>query len=154
MAFDFVHRKLLRNEVTCAAVIFIGAAVSSMILIFSSLWWSSAVLSVLLMAIIIACMHGINLMLITVVPKRFVKTGKVSTVSGILNACTYVGASIAIPLFALLEEHFNGWTAAFVAWMVISLLGMAVCLVVAPIWKKFRREYADIPTNGSSEQNS
>ncbi len=154
MAFDLIHRKLLRNEVTCAAVIFIGSAISSLVLVFASMWWSSAVLSVLLMAIIIACMHGINLMLITVVPKRFVKTGKVSTVSGILNACTYVGASIAIPVFALLEETFDGWTAAFVAWLVISLLGMAVCLVVSPIWKKFRKEYADSPIEELTEQNS
>lgn len=154
MAFDLIHRKLLRNEVTCAAVIFLGSAISSLVLVFASMWWSSAVLSVLLMAIIIACMHGINLMLITVVPKRFVKTGKVSTVSGILNACTYVGASIAIPVFAVLEEIFDGWTAAFVAWLVISLLGMTVCLVVSPIWKKFRKEYADTPIEESMEQNS
>lgn len=154
MAFDLLHRKLLRNEVTCAAVIFAGSAISSLVLIFASMWWSSAVLSVLLMAIIIACMHGINLMLITVVPKRFVKTGKVSTVSGILNACTYVGASIAIPLFAILEESFDGWTAAFVAWMVISLLGVAVCGIVSPIWKKFRAEYADTPIEQIADQEN
>ena len=153
MAFDFVHRKLLRNEVVCAAVIFAGAAVSSLVLILSSLWWSGAVLTILLMAIIIACMHGINLMLITVVPKRFVKTGKVSTVSGILNACTYVGASVAIPLFAILQETYNSWTAAFVAWLAIAALGAIVCAVIAPIWKKFRREYADV-TVEAPEANS
>lgn len=143
MAFDILHRKLFRNEIVCAAVIFTGSALSSLVLILASLWCSSPVLSILLMAIIIACMHGINLMLITVVPKRFVKTGKVSTVSGILNACTYVGASVAIPLFAILQETYNSWTAAFIAWLAISALGAIVCAVVAPIWKKFRREYAD-----------
>lgn len=151
MAFDFIHRKFLRNEVVCAAAIFTGASVSSLILILSSLWWSSPVLSILLMAIIIACMHGINLMLISVVPKRFVKTGKVATVSGILNACTYIGASIAIPLFAILQETYNSWTAAFIAWLAISALGAIVCAVVAPIWKKFRREYADTATQEVSE---
>ena len=153
MAFDLVHRKLLRNEVVCAAVIFGGAALSSLLLVISGLWWSSPVLSVLLMAIIIACMHGINLMLITVVPKRFVKTGKVSTVSGVLNACTYVGASVAIPVFALLEESYNSWTAAFVAWLVISALGALVCAVVAPVWKRFRCEYADVSTDCTVEKD-
>ena len=150
MAFDFIHRKLIRNEVTCAAVIFVGSAVSSLLLVFANLWLSTPFVSMLLMGLIVACMHGINLMLITVVPKRFVKTGKVSSVSGILNACTYVGASISTYGFAVLAER-SGWTFTLVMWLIISAAGAAVCAAVAPVWKRFRTEYADVPLGDTKE---
>jgi OPA family glycerol-3-phosphate transporter-like MFS transporter len=94
--------------------------------------------------------HGINLMLITVVPKRFIKSGKVSTFSGILNAGTYIGSTVGTLLFPMLigtsEDIANGnvkWEAAMLVWVVIAALGTAVCFVAVPLWRKFRREYTD-----------
>ena len=146
--FDLLHRKLLKNEVNCAAVIFVGAAVCSGLLLLLNLLglsgWIAAILSALLIGILVACMHGINLMLITVVPKRFIKSGKVSTFSGILNAGTYVGAAVALPLFPALAENFD-WNATIIAWTVISVLGAAVCFIVVPLWHRFRKEYSDNP---------
>ncbi|MBQ9131640.1 MAG: MFS transporter, partial [Clostridia bacterium] len=103
---------------------------------------ASVAISMLLMALIVACMHGINLMLITVVPKRFVKSGKVATYSGLLNACTYIGASISTYGFAALAESF-GWNFTILTWVLVSLAGVAVCLGATPFWKRFRREYVD-----------
>ena len=140
--FDLLHRKLFKNEVFCSAVIFAGAAVCAALLYLLNILSASVAISMLLMAMIVACMHGINLMLITVVPKRFVKSGKVSTYSGILNACTYVGASISIYGFAALAERF-GWNFTILTWVIVSVAGLAVCLIATPLWKKFRREYAD-----------
>ena len=102
------------------------------------------IVSVLLMSLMTACAHGINLMLITVVPKRFVKSGKVSTYSGILNACTYIGAALSSYGFAALAESF-GWNFTILMWVFISLAGLAVCLVSTPMWKRFRKEYSDAP---------
>ncbi|MBP3379020.1 MAG: MFS transporter [Clostridia bacterium] len=140
--FDFLHRKVLRNEVTCASVIFGGSVLCAAVLYFVNVYTSSAAVSLILMAVIIACMHGINLMLISVVPKRFLKSGKVATYSGILNACTYIGASIATYGFAAIAEN-HGWNATILTWIIISAAGLLVCLIAAPMWKRFRREYAD-----------
>ena len=52
------------------------------------LFKSQMIISALLMAFMTACMHGINLMLISNLPARFVKYGKVSFFSGLLNSCT------------------------------------------------------------------
>ena len=112
---------------------------------------NSAFLSILLMATIVANMHGINLMLITVVPKRFVKSGKVSLFSGVLNAFTYVGASFGTLVFAWLSTvefkslppQFSGWTPVVFSWIIVSLLGFTVVLICSPLWKKFRKEYSD-----------
>lgn len=147
-AFDWLHRKLLRNEVNCAGAIFVGAAILSLILLvfnrFVASGWVSAIISALLIGLLVACMHGINLMLITVVPKRFIKSGKVSTFSGLLNAATYVGAAIALPLFPALKNHFS-WSVTIAVWAIISALGAAVCFIVVPMWKRFRKEYSDNP---------
>lgn len=140
--FDLVHRKLFRNEVTCAAVIFLLSLAATLILYPLNLFFPSPLPSMLLMAIIVGAMHGINLMLITVVPKRFVKSGRVSTYSGLLNACTYVGAAISSWGFAALAESF-GWSVTILSWAVISALGALIAFLCAPLWKKFRRDYAD-----------
>ena len=139
--FNMLHRKMFRNEVTCSAVIFGIAVVAAVLLYALSLFMESVILSMLLMAVIVAAMHGINLMLITVVPKRFVRSGRVSTFSGILNAGTYVGASISTYGFAALAESY-GWSFTILTWAVISAAGLAVCLVVVPLWRKFCRSYA------------
>lgn len=140
--FDFIHRKLFKNEVFCAAMIFAFATLSALALYFCNLVFDVAAVSMILMAFISAGMHGINLMLITVVPKRFVKSGKVSTFSGILNACTYIGASLSTYGFAVMAENF-GWNVTIFMWAVVAACGLGVCLLASPLWKKFRRTYSD-----------
>ncbi len=141
-AFDLLHRRVFKNEVFCSAVIFAAAVVCSIGLYVLNLFSASVVASMLLMGVIVACMHGINLMLITVVPKRLVKSGRVSTFSGILNSCTYVGASVSTYGFARIAESF-GWNATVLTWGLVSLCGLAFCITAFPMWKRFRKEYAD-----------
>lgn len=140
--FDLLHRKVFKNEVFCAAVIFGGSMAFAIVLFVLQTFIQSPVISLLLVALIIACMHGINLMLISVVPKRFAKSGKVATFSGLFNSCTYIGAAIALPVFARIAEVF-GWGITILSWGGVALLGLAVCLGAFPLWKKFRKEYSD-----------
>ena len=150
--YNLLHRKLFKNEVFCAGMIFgftaILAAIVLAMFIFNI---SSAIISIVLMGVIVANMHGINLMLIMVVPKRFVKSGKISLFSGILNACTYIGAAVGNTAFAWLSTITNdpsapegavSWTPVVISWVAVSLLGLGVCLAVSPIWKRFCKEYA------------
>ena len=141
--FDFLFRKVFQNEVFCAAVIFVGSAVCAGALYLSNLFSASVVISMLLMALIVAFMHGVNLMLITIVPKRFLKSGKVATYSGLFNAFTYIGAAASTYGFAALSEAF-GWSFTILTWIIISVCGALVCLAATPIWKKFRSEYSDL----------
>jgi OPA family glycerol-3-phosphate transporter-like MFS transporter len=139
---NLLHNKLFKNEVTCAGFIFVLSAICAAVLYFIQ---SYAIASILLMSLVVAGMHGINLMLITIVPKRFVKSGRVSTFSGILNAGTYVGSAIASPAFPALQKHFGGWDVPILSWIVISALGAVVCLIAVPLWQRFRKSYADNP---------
>ena len=134
-AASAIQRKL-KNEVSSAALLYIVSFVSAVILtIFSK---TNVVLSIGLMAIITACMHGINLMLVCEVPNYFSKFNKVSTVSGILNSFTYIGSAISIYAIAAIAEKFNDWKINFIIWSIISALGFLCCFAAYGKWKKFR----------------
>ncbi len=131
------YRKLFQNEVTCAAVIF-GAAVvaAAALLIFFDF---GAILAILCMMMITGFMHGVNLMLITHVPKRFRKYGNLSTIAGFVNSFTYVGAAIATYGVAKLSELY-GWRVTVAIWLAVAALGTLACIVAAHKWKKFIEE--------------
>ena len=133
----YLNKRYFSNEVTCGGVIFFIAIVASfMLFIFFD---GGALLSIFLMAILSACMHGTNLMLITIVPKRFKKYGNISTISGAINACTYIGSAIFTYAVALLSEKI-GWQSTVGVWAIIALLGTVCCFIAARPWRKFYQE--------------
>ena len=133
--FGKLQQKLIKNEVLCAASIFGLAAVSALVMYLVS---GGAAVSTLLMGLIIACMHGVNLMLVGVVPQRFLKYGRVSTMSGILNACTYVGSAVSTYVFAAIAES-KGWNFTVGMWAVIAAAGIVIILVTSVLWKKYSK---------------
>jgi len=94
----------------------------------------SPVASIACMALLTGCMHGVNLMLICLLPPFVQRHGNVSTVSGVLNACTYVGSAISTYGIALLSEH-AGWQVTALVWFLIAALGTGICVVCSKIWK-------------------
>lgn len=129
-----VYGRFMKNELVCAGTVFGVGAVSAAVLMFCS--GNSAFLSVLLSAVLTGAMHGVNLMLICIVPKHFKKYGKVSLISGILNSCTYVGSALSTYGMAVFSEHF-GWHKTIMLWAFIALGGTVICLGAAKSWKKF-----------------
>lgn len=131
---DKLYRKFFQNEIMCGGVIFATAVLAAVVmaLFFNAGAW----LAVLMMAMITGCMHGVNLMLITHVPKRFKKYGNISTISGALNACTYVGAAIATYGVAKLSEVV-GWRNTVGVWAIIGVLGTLCCFVAVRMWQNF-----------------
>ena len=128
------YKKFFKNEVCCAGVIFIIASISALLLYL--FFNTGAVLSIALMALITGANHGINLMLIGHVPKRFRKYGNISTISGAVNSCTYIGSALATYGVAKLSETY-GWQFTSIVWFAIAMLGMICCIVATPNWKRF-----------------
>lgn len=126
----------LKNELTVSAFIWVIGLVTAVLLVM--VYASSAILSILLMAILTGCMHGINLMLISQVPLHFAQYGRASTISGILNAFTYVGSALSIYGIAALSEHF-GWDYTILCWGGIALAGTVICFVSIKRWGRFSK---------------
>lgn len=137
-ASSWIHGKA-GDEFRGSVIIWAIAGLCVLPLIF--LYASQAVLSIVLMAVLTGCMHGVNLMLICVYPARFADTPYMSTVSGLLNAFTYVGASLSNYGFAALSQHF-GWGVTIVFWAVVIAAGLLLSLYCV------RRQGAK---NGTSE---
>jgi len=131
---SFIYHRFFQNEVVCAVWIYGVAVLCAAVLFFFH--DTNAVLSIVLLMLLTACAHGVNLMLISHVPKRFRRYGNISTISGCVNACTYVGAAISTYGIALLVENI-GWQWTIATWILISVLGLLACLVATRPWRRF-----------------
>lgn len=124
----------LKNEIKTATIMFSIAAVATIPLGLGLK--IPALLSIFLAALISGCMHGVNHMIVSLIPKRFHKYGLMSTFSGILNSFTYVGAALSTYVFAAASDHL-GWGIVKIIWLVIGLSGALICLFKLPRWTKF-----------------
>ena len=133
----WLHRRFFPSEVLCAGVIFaFGAACLGLLRLAGggSVWLASG-----LLALGSVSMHGVNLMLISLVPAAFRRFRRTSLVSGMLNACTYVGSSVSA--YGLAEfSAVRGWTAVQTLWVAAAILGTALCFLCVAPWRRFRRE--------------
>lgn len=130
---NFIYHKI-RNELKTAATMFgIAFAATVPLCIGISV---PAFVTVFLAALISGCMHGVNHMLISLIPKNFSRYGMVSTFSGILNAFTYVGASLSTYGFAAVADNI-GWNAVRLSWCIIAFIGTSVCIFKIKSWNRF-----------------
>lgn len=130
----WLYTKKENNELRLSGLIFCAALACAVLLRLTASY--QAALSVALSAALTGCMHGINLLLICMIPPRFSAYGGVSSVSGLLNACTYAGSALSTYATAFLAERF-GWNAVLSAWAAAALLGAALCLLLSGRWRSF-----------------
>ena len=128
-----LYRKRFQNPITCGALIFAVGALAALGLVFTT--GKVAVLSVLFSAILTASMHGVNLMLIMMVPAYFDRYGNVSTASGVLNSCVYIGSATSTYGIALLSEKL-GWGFTLWSWLAVAVIGTAICFLCIRPWNK------------------
>ena len=135
-----LYRKHISNETAAAGVIFtVGTACSVLLWLFME---RSVLITAVLMASLVGCMHGVNYMLISMAPRQFKRFGRVSLVSGALNSCTYLGSAISTYGIALLSETM-GWQGTSLIWAAIAAGGAVLCLGVSGQWQKFKVREAE-----------
>lgn len=132
----WMNRKLVENELQCAAIIFGVGLVS--LLALRLLHAHSFALSVLILAFAVASMHGVNLIMTCMTPKYLAGSGKISMISGLLNACTYIGSALSMYGVALIADRF-GWTVTESLWCAVALLGTLCAAACVPKWGKLRK---------------
>lgn len=131
-----LHKKVFKNELTCASVIFLAALSALVVMVFfgtRSVW-----LSIALASIVTGCMHGVNLMLISLIPLQFNRFGNVSSVSGMLNFFAYIGSALSMYGIARLTELY-GWQLTVFAWTLITVIGLVACLLCIRPWRGFSK---------------
>lgn len=132
-AATVLYHEKFTNPMLCAGVIFGFGTVSALALYLLS--GTGPAVSVLLSALLTGAMHGVNLILICMVPHFFYRYGSVATVSGVLNCCTYVGSALSSYGIAVISEKL-GWHTTILIWAIIAAAGAAICLSCVKPWKK------------------
>ncbi len=126
----------LRDPISCAVLFFaVGTVAALGLYLLSDL---SAALSVLFFAVLIGCMYGVNMMLVCMIPAYFKKFGNVSTASGVINSCTYIGSAVSTFGVAVVSEGF-GWNATLLVWLGCAFVGTVLCFIAIP---KFRQKFS------------
>lgn len=121
-----IYMKKFKNPISCGALFFaIGTATALLLTIFKHV---NASISIVLLALLTGSMHGVNLMLICMLPPFLSKEGHISTLSGVLNFCTYVGSALSTYGIATLSKS-RGWNLVMLLWVVIAGLGTIMCLI-------------------------
>jgi sugar phosphate permease len=117
----WLHKLMHNQSKKAAAVLFTGAVLSSVLLVF--LRHSSLPAVVVLLGLTVAFMYGANTILLTIVPYSFGRYGKISTVAGTLDFCSYIGAACTgIVTGAVIDTA--GWDGAILLWAVLSVFGV------------------------------
>ena len=91
------NRRIFRNEAAAGAgfyLVSLAGLVGMMMPVGNLLYGTVA-----LFAIVTSMMTAVNTLLISLLPLHFQKEGRVATISGGLNAITYVGSAAASALF-------------------------------------------------------
>jgi OPA family glycerol-3-phosphate transporter-like MFS transporter len=122
----FVDKRHRHREIL-SSTYFFGIATLSLILLYLA-GTRSVLLTVLLFAVITAVMMAVNTIFINLVPLNFEAEGKVSTVSGFLNAAAYLGSAISTFVVGVLIEHF-GWDVAILGWIIVTAAAF-VCVLI------------------------
>lgn len=132
-AANRLYCKRFENPLACAGLLFGCGSICAVLLYLC--FGKSVVASAFLCAALTGCMHGVNLMLVCMLPPFFSKYGNAATVSGVLNSCTYTGSAISTYGIAALSENF-GWKNTVLLWFLIALAGCAICVACKGTWKK------------------
>lgn len=127
--------KFLKNELLTCTVFFAVSLISLFVL--KTVGEKSVYLSVICLALITNSMFAINVMLITLIPLKFAKYGKTSTMTGLLNSFTYLGCGGSILYCGVLLDR-AGWDTVIMMWMMLSLAAAVICIPGAIIWNNFK----------------
>ena len=132
-AASTLYIRKFSNPLSCSGVFFFTGTLSSLALFCST--GKNAAFSVFFSALLTGCMHGVNLIQVCMIPPFFKKQGNVSTVSGVLNSCTYIGSAASTYGIAVLSDRI-GWSSTLLIWVLLTFAGTLICIACARPWRK------------------
>ncbi|MDO5399423.1 MAG: MFS transporter [Eubacteriales bacterium] len=131
----WANRQVFRNELSTAMAAFLCGG---LLLGLNAALGLPLGLSLALFGLCGAMMLAANTMLVTFVPLGLHRTGRVSALSGILNAATYLGSTLSGYGAGRLLER-STWTAALGALSLGALAAAGLCIAAAGKWTGLRR---------------
>lgn len=122
LLYPLCYRLCHEREHQVSVFGFIACLIFSLLLCFAA---TSPVTAVLYLSLIYTAVSLINTSLLSIYPIRFLKSGNVASVSGLMDFATYLGGGIGSALYGVLILHF-GYLPMFLSWAAISLLSLLI----------------------------
>ncbi len=123
---EFMYKRMKQNPFMASAVYFGGAMLLFLVMLYVA--DKFIIPTVVCFALITSFMMAINVLMINLLPLKFQKYNRTSTISGGLNAVAYGGSALASGLIGVMSDAW-GWNAALVSWLVMMVIAGGVCIV-------------------------
>jgi sugar phosphate permease len=108
------------RENTVSVLGFVVCIVSAVVLCVQGI---GALWSVILLSLIYTAVSVINTSILSIYPLRYLKTGNVSSVSGVMDFATYLGGGVASVIYGVVIANY-GYIPMFVSWAIISVVSV------------------------------
>ncbi len=125
IAYPVVYRLFRYNEHRVSMFSFGLCAVSAFVIILPAV---TVVGATVLLSIIYAAVSMINTSFLSIFPMNYKESGNVSSISGMMDFFTYLGAGVSGFIYGIVIEKF-GYVPMFVSWGIISVLSIGVFLI-------------------------
>ncbi len=131
LVYPGCYRVLKRREHLLSVLGFALCALFAGLLCFPL---KSALIAAIALSMIYALVSMINTSILSMFPLRFAEKDLVSSVSGITDFATYLGAAIASAIYGILIES-GGYIYMFASWVVLAVLSILLLLRLRPMKK-------------------
>lgn len=135
----YVQNKYVKDEVKTSALFFCFCLPPLCLLLL--IGKINIFVSVAMLSIITTLVTGVNQMMVVLIPTRFAKYGKTSTVSGLLNGMAMIGSIISNYSYGYLSEIF-GWKSTILSWVFLAVIAILFCFLAFEKWNAFLRKNA------------
>ena len=125
-----------RDELSSLFILFvISSAALSLLALFGRF---SIVVSIVALAVTYACSLGQNMFIVGTIPMYFHNVGKVSMITGTLNAVSYLSTAVLSWITGSLVDT-AGWGIVMTLWLILSCVAAVSVIFAKRRWNKFRR---------------
>jgi OPA family glycerol-3-phosphate transporter-like MFS transporter len=126
-ATNYVNNHFLQSEVKTSGYCFAITTFALFCLILFGKY--SILIAIPLLALITTGMIGVNTMFISLLPLNFIRTGKVSTITGILNFSVYMGSAVSSFGIGIISQQY-GWGITMLIWFMLAFIGAVICFII------------------------
>ena len=117
----WLNKKLKYQEKLTTVILFsIGVLMIMGLIKFET---SGPIVGLIFLGLSSAMMYGANTLLLGVIPMKYLKYNKVSSVAGFLDFCSYLSAGIAVAITGGIVDNFS-WNGVLILWISVAVLGI------------------------------
>ena len=139
LAYPFALRVAGERENSVALFGFALCLLASVLLLFSSLGLAVAVVA---LGVVYAATSMVNTSITSIYPMRYLESGNVSSVSGLLDFASYLGAGVSSAVYGVVIKNF-GYQPMFISWIAASVVSFGALILVGYFRKKDKEKSSE-----------